>query len=208
MCVLYISSRRRPTETPRPKDAALQSYYFPSRLSSKKCTNFRENYNIVFYFRSCTIYSNNIYARIPKIKVDPPSIPFIFRKSAAVLLFKPALLFCPLLHLSRVHQDKHGDQDRDGNSRRHSARSMALQASGTQNNGHLDRACLSTTHTPSKCCLSTRITPKQMGTGQKCPMRDKTCPSLDICAPKPRRRRGPRLYPVPISFNTFLFRVY
>ena len=62
----------RPTETPRPEDAALPSYYFRSRLSSKKCTNFRENYNIVFYFRSCTIYSNNIYARTPKIKGNYP----------------------------------------------------------------------------------------------------------------------------------------
>ena len=62
----------RPTETPRPEDAALPSYYFRSRLSSKKCTNFRENYNIVFNFRSCTIYSNNICARTPKIKGNYP----------------------------------------------------------------------------------------------------------------------------------------
>ena len=39
--------------------------------------------------------------------------------------------------------------------------------------------------------------PGQTGTGQKCPMRDTFCPSLDICAPKPHRRQGPRLYPVP-----------
>ena len=30
-------------------------------------------------------------------------------------------------------------------------------------------------------------------------------PSLNICAPEPRRR-GPRLDPVPIGFNTFLVR--
>ena len=82
----------RPTETPRPEDAALPSYYFRSRVSSKNCTNFRENYNIVFYFHSCTIYSNNIYARTPNIKEKRPSIFFFSRKSAAVLLFDPALL--------------------------------------------------------------------------------------------------------------------
>ena len=48
-----------------------------------------------------------------------------------------------------------------------------------------ERAHLSTTHTLSECCLSSHTTPGQMGTGQKCPMRSKTRPSLDICAPKP-----------------------
>ena len=66
----------RPTETPRPEDAALPSYYFRSRVSSKNCTNFRENYNIVFYFRLCTIYSNNIYARTAKTWEKPQSPSF------------------------------------------------------------------------------------------------------------------------------------
>ena len=48
-----------------------------------------------------------------------------------------------------------------------------------------ERAHLSTTHTLSECCLSSHTTPGQMGTGQKCPIRSKTRPSLDICAPKP-----------------------
>ena len=37
-------------------------------------------------------------------------------------------------------------------------------------------------------------------------MGDTYCPTLDICAPKPRRRRVPRLYPVPYCPNAFLFR--
>ena len=31
-------------------------------------------------------------------------------------------------------------------------------------------------------------------------------PHLNICAPKPHRRWGPRLYPVPYCPNAFLFR--
>ncbi len=48
--------------------------------------------------------------------------------------------------------------------------------------------------------------PGQMGTGQKCPMWETFCPTLDICAPKPRRRWVPRLYPVPYCPSAFLFR--
>ena len=29
-------------------------------------------------------------------------------------------------------------------------------------------------------------------------------PELNICAPKPHQRCGPRLYPVPVGFNAFL----
>ena len=44
-----------------------------------------------------------------------------------------------------------------------------------------------TTHTPSECCMNSRVTPKPMGTGQKCSMAGGICPPLNICAPKPRR---------------------
>ena len=76
----------------------------------------------------------------------------------------------------------------------------------------------SSPHPPSGCCMSVRITPKQMGTElnptentfggdpEKMFILGRTPPRLNICAPKPRRR-GPRLDPVPICFNAFLFRI-
>ena len=48
--------------------------------------------------------------------------------------------------------------------------------------------------------------PGQMGTGQKCSNLGRQRPYLNICAPKPHRRWGPRLYPVPYCPNAFLFR--
>ena len=64
--------------------------------------------------------------------------------------------------------------------------------------------------------MSSRITPKQMGTDlnptenafggdpEKMFKLGRTRPSLNIYAPMPRKR-GPRLDPVPVGFNTFLF---
>ena len=74
---------------------------------------------------------------------------------------------------------------------------------------------LSTSYPPSGCCMSSRITPKQTGTGlnptekyfRQGPRKNvqaRTHPSeLNICAPMPRGR-GPRLNPVPVGFNAFL----
>ena len=42
------------------------------------------------------------------------------------------------------------------------------------------------------------MTPKQMGTGQKCSMADRICPPLNICAPKPHQRWVPRFAPSPL----------
>ena len=39
--------------------------------------------------------------------------------------------------------------------------------------------------------------PGQPGTGQKCSNVGIACPHLDICAPKPHRRWGPRMQPQP-----------
>ena len=55
-----------------------------------------------------------------------------------------------------------------------------------------------TTHTPSECCMNSRATPKQMGTGQKCSMAGGICPPLNICAPKPHRRWVPRFATSPL----------
>ena len=76
------------------------------------------------------------------------------------------------------------------------------------------KTSLSTLYPPSGCCMSSRITPKQTGTGlnptkyfRRGPRKNvqtRTYLSeLNICAPKPRER-GPRLDPVPVGFNAFL----
>ena len=76
----------------------------------------------------------------------------------------------------------------------------------------------STPYPPIGCCMSARITPKQTGTGlnptentfggdPEKNVHSRTHSSeLNICAPMPHRRCGPRLDPVPVSFNTFLVR--
>ncbi len=47
-------------------------------------------------------------------------------------------------------------------------------------------------------CLIYDPYPGQTGTGQKCSNVGKPRPHLNIYAPKPHRRWGPRLYPVPV----------
>ena len=57
----------------------------------------------------------------------------------------------------------------------------------------------------SRALIGSLLYPGQMGTGQKCSNVGIICPHLNICAPKPHQRWVPRLYPVPIGFNAFLF---
>ena len=74
-------------------------------------------------------------------------------------------------------------------------------------------SCLSPPQPPSERYMSSRITPKQTGTDlnptentfggdpEKMFILGRTRPRLNICAPMPHRRCGPRLDPVPVGFN-------
>ena len=63
---------------------------------------------------------------------------------------------------------------------------------------HFERVRPNPPYSLCEWCMSSRITPKQPGAGQKCSTAGRTCPPLNICAPKPHQRWVPRFAPSPL----------